>query len=157
MARTMQVVFFFLLAFKQNKMALSFEEAHDCCCCCCVFQASFSDMYIGYTSTLASFLSLEFKRLNQSEDSEKTQVGHSAGASVCCEAPQSADSYLFYRLCFLLPVLHVTEHSGGEGGNETTLATAGTCDPHTQLPEPHPGEPAAHHGAPVCQRSPEAP
>lgn len=39
-------------------------------------------MYVGYTSTLASFLSLEFNRLNQSEDSEKTQVGHSAGASV---------------------------------------------------------------------------
>ncbi|XP_075879473.1 uncharacterized protein LOC142886315 isoform X2 [Nelusetta ayraudi] len=35
--------------------------------------ASFSDMYIGYTSTLASFLSLEFNRLNQSDDSEKTQ------------------------------------------------------------------------------------
>lgn len=76
---------------QQQKKTLNTEEAHGCCCCCVVFQASFSDMYIGYTSTLASFLSLEFNRLNQSDDSEKTQVGHSAGASVSCEAPQSAD------------------------------------------------------------------
>ena len=40
----------------------------------CVFQTAFSDMYLGYTTTLASFLSLEFSRLNQAEKSHKTQV-----------------------------------------------------------------------------------
>ncbi|KAL6105247.1 uncharacterized protein ACO6RY_06818 [Pungitius sinensis] len=34
--------------------------------------AAFSDMYLGYTTTLASFLSMEFNRLNHSE---KTQTG----------------------------------------------------------------------------------
>lgn len=145
--------FFFWHSKKQNKPQkkfLSAEEAHGCCCCCCcvVFQASFSDMYIGYTSTLASFLSLEFNRLNQSEDSEKTQVGHSAGASL-------QTSIFFFILLFrlLLPVLHLAECSGGEGGNETALAAAGACDPHTQLPEPHSGEPPAHQGAPVSHSS----
>ncbi|XP_070834645.1 rho guanine nucleotide exchange factor 33 isoform X4 [Chaetodon trifascialis] len=36
---------------------------------------TFSDMYLGYTTTLASFLSLEFNRLNQSEKSHKMQKG----------------------------------------------------------------------------------
>ncbi|CAJ1074818.1 rho guanine nucleotide exchange factor 33 isoform X1 [Xyrichtys novacula] len=36
---------------------------------------AFSDMYVGYTTTLASFLSLEFNRLNHSEKSSKTQSG----------------------------------------------------------------------------------
>ncbi|KAJ0008513.1 hypothetical protein NQD34_015928, partial [Periophthalmus magnuspinnatus] len=35
--------------------------------------SSFSDMYLGYTMTLASFLSLEFSRLNQTEQSHKLQ------------------------------------------------------------------------------------
>ncbi|XP_041669262.1 uncharacterized protein LOC121526658 isoform X2 [Cheilinus undulatus] len=34
---------------------------------------AFSDMYLGYTTTLASFLSLEFNRLNHPEKSSKTQ------------------------------------------------------------------------------------
>lgn len=34
---------------------------------------SFSDMYLGYTKTLASFLSLEFNRLNQTEQSHKVK------------------------------------------------------------------------------------
>ncbi|XP_041827100.1 uncharacterized protein LOC121630731 isoform X2 [Melanotaenia boesemani] len=37
--------------------------------------AAFSDMYLGYTTTLASFLSLEFNRLNQSEKRNKMQSG----------------------------------------------------------------------------------
>ncbi|KAE8290256.1 hypothetical protein D5F01_LYC11978 [Larimichthys crocea] len=36
---------------------------------------AFSDMYLGYTTTLASFLSLEFNRLNHPEKSHKTQNG----------------------------------------------------------------------------------
>lgn len=36
---------------------------------------AFSDMYLGYTTTLASFLSLEFNRLNHPEKSHKTQSG----------------------------------------------------------------------------------
>ncbi|XP_034531225.1 uncharacterized protein LOC117806401 [Notolabrus celidotus] len=36
---------------------------------------AFSDMYLGYTTTLASFLSLEFNRLNHSEKSNKMQSG----------------------------------------------------------------------------------
>ncbi|KAI3367149.1 hypothetical protein L3Q82_008208 [Scortum barcoo] len=36
---------------------------------------AFSDMYLGYTTTLASFLSLEFGRLNQTEKSHKMQSG----------------------------------------------------------------------------------
>lgn len=42
------------------------------------FQTTFSDMYLGYTTTLASFLSLEFNRLNHSEKNHKTQVGITA-------------------------------------------------------------------------------
>ncbi|XP_072222160.1 uncharacterized protein [Leuresthes tenuis] len=34
---------------------------------------AFSDMYLGYTTTMALFLSLEFNRLNQSEKSHKMQ------------------------------------------------------------------------------------
>lgn len=34
---------------------------------------AFSDMYLGYTTTLASFLSLEFKRLNQADKSQMLQ------------------------------------------------------------------------------------
>ncbi|KAM9707303.1 uncharacterized protein ACNS7B_024697 isoform 1-T1 [Menidia menidia] len=34
---------------------------------------AFSDMYLGYTTTLASFLSLEFNRLNETEKSHQTQ------------------------------------------------------------------------------------
>lgn len=37
-------------------------------------QTAFSDMYLGYTTTLASFLSLEFNRLNQPDKSHKVQV-----------------------------------------------------------------------------------
>ncbi|XP_035466893.2 uncharacterized protein LOC118286509 isoform X1 [Scophthalmus maximus] len=37
---------------------------------------AFSDMYLGYTTTLASFLSLEFNRLNQMEKGHKVQGGH---------------------------------------------------------------------------------
>ncbi|XP_038141034.1 uncharacterized protein LOC119783530 [Cyprinodon tularosa] len=37
--------------------------------------AAFSDVYLGYTTTLASFLSLEFSRLNQQEKSDQTQRG----------------------------------------------------------------------------------
>ncbi|CAB1418542.1 unnamed protein product [Pleuronectes platessa] len=36
---------------------------------------SFSDMYLGYTTTLASFLSLEFNRLNNLEKGLKTRSG----------------------------------------------------------------------------------
>ncbi|XP_043998470.1 uncharacterized protein LOC122845950 isoform X2 [Gambusia affinis] len=36
---------------------------------------AFSDMYLGYTTTLASFLSLEFNRLNQEGKSLRTQSG----------------------------------------------------------------------------------
>uniref|UniRef100_A0A1A8IZP8 DH domain-containing protein n=1 Tax=Nothobranchius kuhntae TaxID=321403 RepID=A0A1A8IZP8_NOTKU len=36
---------------------------------------AFSDMYLGYTTTLASFLSLEFNRLNQPEKTHKMQRG----------------------------------------------------------------------------------
>ncbi|KAM3594618.1 uncharacterized protein V6R79_010939 [Siganus canaliculatus] len=36
---------------------------------------TFSDMYLGYTTTLASFLSLEFNRLNHHGKSVKTQSG----------------------------------------------------------------------------------
>ncbi|XP_029973387.1 uncharacterized protein LOC115407163 [Salarias fasciatus] len=36
---------------------------------------AFSDMYLGYTTTLASFLSLEFSRLNHPEKSHSTQSG----------------------------------------------------------------------------------
>ncbi|XP_047466717.1 uncharacterized protein LOC125023462 isoform X2 [Mugil cephalus] len=36
---------------------------------------AFSDMYLGYTTTLASFLSLEFNRLNNPEKSHKMQSG----------------------------------------------------------------------------------
>ncbi|XP_074548311.1 uncharacterized protein LOC141806602 isoform X2 [Halichoeres trimaculatus] len=36
---------------------------------------TFSDMYLGYTTTLASFLSLEFNRLNHPEKSNKMQSG----------------------------------------------------------------------------------
>ncbi|XP_022052813.2 rho guanine nucleotide exchange factor 33 isoform X2 [Acanthochromis polyacanthus] len=36
---------------------------------------AFSDMYLGYTTTLATFLSLEFARLNQPEKSHKMQSG----------------------------------------------------------------------------------
>uniref|UniRef100_A0A1A7X4L0 DH domain-containing protein n=2 Tax=Iconisemion striatum TaxID=60296 RepID=A0A1A7X4L0_9TELE len=36
---------------------------------------AFSDMYLGYTTTLASFLSLEFNRLNHPERSHKMQRG----------------------------------------------------------------------------------
>lgn len=39
-----------------------------------VIQKAFSDMYLGYTTTLASFLSLEFSRLNQLEKSNKILV-----------------------------------------------------------------------------------
>ncbi|XP_062296815.1 uncharacterized protein si:ch211-67f24.7 [Scomber scombrus] len=35
----------------------------------------FSDMYLGYTTTLASFLSLEFDRLNHCEKKHKIQIG----------------------------------------------------------------------------------
>ncbi|KAK2826607.1 hypothetical protein Q5P01_020821 [Channa striata] len=35
---------------------------------------AFSDMYVGYATTLASFLSLEFNRLNQPEKSHKVQL-----------------------------------------------------------------------------------
>ena len=38
-------------------------------------QTSFTDMYIGYTTTLATFLSLEFNRLN-TEKAPKMQVGY---------------------------------------------------------------------------------
>ncbi|KAG7509741.1 rho guanine nucleotide exchange factor 33-like isoform X1 [Solea senegalensis] len=37
---------------------------------------AFSDMYTGYTTTLASFLSLEFSRLNRPEKGQKAQSGH---------------------------------------------------------------------------------
>lgn len=43
-----------------------------------VVQTAFSDVYLGYTTTLASFLSLEFNRLNRPEDSSKVQVLYSA-------------------------------------------------------------------------------
>lgn len=36
---------------------------------------SFSDMYLGYTTTLASFLSLEFNRINQTDKTQKLQSG----------------------------------------------------------------------------------
>nr|XP_046268999.1 uncharacterized protein LOC124071951 isoform X2 [Scatophagus argus] len=36
---------------------------------------TFSEMYLGYTTTLASFLSLEFNRLNRPEKSQKMQNG----------------------------------------------------------------------------------
>lgn len=42
-----------------------------------VVQTAFSDMYLGYTTTLASFLSLEFSRLNHPENSHKAQVFYS--------------------------------------------------------------------------------
>ncbi|XP_017267701.1 uncharacterized protein LOC108233618 isoform X2 [Kryptolebias marmoratus] len=38
-------------------------------------ETAFSDMYLGYTTTLASFLSLEFYRLNQPEKRHRMQSG----------------------------------------------------------------------------------
>lgn len=67
-------------------------------------------------------------------------------------------SSLFILLpCCLLAGLRFTGRSGGERGNQTALAAAGTGDPHTQLPEPHPGESVAHQqGAPDSQSFPTA-
>lgn len=102
-----------------------------------VTQTAFSDMYLGYTTTLASFLSLEFDRLNQAENSQKAQVRYSLITSF---AP---DALRYAARCFSLFVCLLTERPGGEGGDETAVPAVGTCVSCTQLPEPHPGEAAA--------------
>lgn len=62
-----------------------------------VTQTAFSDMYLGYTTTLASFLSLEFDRLNHAESSQKAQVRYSLITSFTPDALTDTllDAFLF--------------------------------------------------------------
>lgn len=62
-----------------------------------VTQTAFSDMYLGYTTTLASFLSLEFDRLNNAETSQKAQVRHGLITSFRPDALRDMllDAFLF--------------------------------------------------------------
>lgn len=115
-----------------------------------VVQTAFSDMYLGYTTTLASFLSLEFNRLNHPENSHKVQVFCSINI-----IQQGCINQTRWWI-FFFPVCHLAERPGGERGNETALPAAGTCVSHPQLPEPHPGESAATEGPVRTARSDSA-
>lgn len=62
-------------------------------------QTAFSDMYLGYTTTLASFLSLEFDRLNHAENSQKAQVRCSLITSFTPDALRDTRRDAFLFLC----------------------------------------------------------
>lgn len=98
-------------------------------------QTAFSDMYLGYTTTLASFLSLEFSRLNHPEKGHKLQVHEAAQHRPSLEA---ADMLMRSFLLWFF-----AERPDGERGNEAALLAVGARLSYTQLPESHPGESAA--------------
>ncbi|MEQ2215760.1 hypothetical protein XENOCAPTIV_005681 [Xenoophorus captivus] len=87
-------------------------------------------MYLGYTTTLASFLSLEFSRLNQQGKSHQMQVH----VAMC--RPFTEMLLLGDHVCSFLMIL--TDGPDGERGNKTALFAVGSCCSHPQLPESHP-------------------